>query len=146
MGTGSNPILANGRISEEAIMPVNEATLSPGVFWTLLVGSAVLSGVGDIFVFQWARQTGWWRLAAGIGLWAISLVLLGLIFRYGSARFSLIIVLLMIIHVVLDMGWDLAVLGTRFNKGEWAGTGWPSRRSCCFNSVGGQATPFRRMH
>lgn len=89
--------------------------------YLLLASSAVLSGFGDIHIFHWAKGRGWPWMASGVGLWAVSLVLMGVLFRYGSLSFSVAIVLLVVLHLLIDIAWDVAVLGYRLSGPEWAG-------------------------
>lgn len=89
--------------------------------YALLVGSAVLGCFGDILIFQWAKGQNCWGLAGGIGLWCVSLLLMGYLFRQSTLPFSAAIVLLVVIHLLIDVVWDVAVFGSRLSFWQWLG-------------------------
>jgi drug/metabolite transporter (DMT)-like permease len=91
------------------------------VVYALLLFSAVLSGLGDIFIFRWAKSAPWWWLAAGIGVWVVGLLLMAYMFRWSTFSFSVAIVLLIVIHLLIDIVWDVSVQGTRLSASEWVG-------------------------
>jgi hypothetical protein len=91
------------------------------VVYALLLGSAVLSGVGDIFIFKWAKAGHWGWMAAGLATWAVGLLLMGLFFRWAAVSFSVAVVLLVVVHLLVDVTWDVAVAGTRPTVAEWVG-------------------------
>lgn len=87
----------------------------------LLLASAVLSGAGDILIFQWARGRASWILLAGLAAWAVSLVLMGLLFRCCPLPLSIAVLLLIVVHLLLDAAWDLAAAGIRLTAWQWLG-------------------------
>ncbi|MEJ7593818.1 MAG: hypothetical protein WKF77_19945 [Planctomycetaceae bacterium] len=90
-------------------------------FYCLLLGSAVLSGWGDIMIFHWAKGGSWLQLAGGIGAWVVSLVLMAFVFRYSNLPFAVTIVLLVMIHVFVDVIWDVGVQRNHFSLWQWTG-------------------------
>lgn len=98
-------------------------TLPAGVLYLLMVASALLSGVGDILIFKWAKSPGSWGLAWGVVVWVASLVLMGYLFRYSSLPFSLVVILLIVVHLLIDVAWDAGVHGSRLSGGQWVGVG-----------------------
>jgi drug/metabolite transporter (DMT)-like permease len=89
--------------------------------YAMLLGSAVLSGIGDILIFQWAKGQSVWGLLSGIAIWIVSLVLLAYLFRWSTLPFSLVVVLLVVIHLLIDVVWDVTVLGSRLSVWQWLG-------------------------
>lgn len=89
--------------------------------YALMAGSAILSGFGDILLFHWAKAQSGWAFLAGIVLWIFSLVMMGLFFRYSNLPFGLSVVLLVVIHLFIDIIWDVAVLGSRLSLWQWIG-------------------------
>ena len=91
------------------------------VLYALLFASAVLSGVGDILIFKWAKSPGSWGMVAGLVVWAVSLLLMGYLFQYSALPFSLVVVLLIVVHLLIDVAWDAGVHGSRLSGWQWAG-------------------------
>ena len=61
-----------------------------------------------------------WLLAAYV-LWAISLTLLGFLFRMEHFSFSAIVVLATIIHLVIGLVWGLGFTESKIKNMEMAG-------------------------
>lgn len=97
------------------------ANLPVAAQYALLVVAALLSGFGDIAIFQWAKGQSPWGLAGGLALWVVSLVLAGYLFRYSPLPFSVLVVLMVVIHLLIDVAWDVAVFGSRLTFAQWAG-------------------------
>jgi drug/metabolite transporter (DMT)-like permease len=87
----------------------------------LLIGCATLSAVGDVFIFQWSRNQQWQSLVLGISVWVISLAMMGYLFRISAWSFSVVVVLLVVVHLLIDVGWDFFWLKTRLSLREWLG-------------------------
>ena len=88
------------------------------------IACAVLSAVGDVLIFDWAKHSRWYSFATGGTLWLASLLVMGLLFRFSQTSFSILVVLMVILHVVIDLGWDVGVLGKRMSWIEWTGFGF----------------------
>lgn len=86
-----------------------------------MIVAAVLSAFGDILIYHWAKQDNWRLLAAGVGTWLVSLLLVGLLFRHGSASFSILTVILVVLHLLIDVSWDVGMLGKRIHTTEYLG-------------------------
>jgi len=91
------------------------------ILYSLLTCSAVVSGFGDILIFRWAKNGGGSWLSSGLALWIVGLMLVGMVFRYSTLPFSIAVVLLVVIHVLVDVAWDVAFLGTKLTSLQWAG-------------------------
>lgn len=89
--------------------------------YVLMIGSAILSGFGDILLFHWAKANSGFAFLAGILLWILSLVMMGLLFRYSTLPFGLTVVLMVVIHLFIDIIWDVVVLGSRLTPWQWVG-------------------------
>ncbi len=90
----------------------------------LLIVSAALSGVGDIFILQWAHLKAPAWLGLGALLWLGALVLMGLALRASVLPFSVLIILWIVVHAVIAMAWDVSAIGARFSGAQWAGIGF----------------------
>lgn len=89
--------------------------------YALLIGSAVLSGFGDILIFHWAKGESSWGLLAGIAMWVVSLVLMGYLFRFSVHPFSVVVILLIVVHLLIDVTWDVAAIRSRLSVWQWLG-------------------------
>lgn len=89
--------------------------------WLLLLLSATFGSFGDILLFEWARKRGQWTIFAGLGLWLISLLLFAWLFRYRSLPFSTSVVVFVVIHILIDVTWDVSVFGGRLTGLQFAG-------------------------
>ncbi len=49
-----------------------------GTQFLVVTVTAVLSGFGDILIYHSAKRDNWRLLAGGIGIWLVSLLLMGL--------------------------------------------------------------------
>jgi drug/metabolite transporter (DMT)-like permease len=87
----------------------------------LLVCCAVLSGLGDILIFQWSKSSNGWWLTSGCALWVISLVLMGYLFRISTLPFSVVVTLLVVIHLLVDIAWEVGALRTKSSLWQWIG-------------------------
>ncbi|NUP95330.1 MAG: hypothetical protein HUU28_04120 [Planctomycetaceae bacterium] len=87
----------------------------------LFLGSAALGAAGDIMIFRWAKggPSGW--LPAGVALSALGLMLMGVAFRRSTASFTVCVLLLVAVHVLIDVLWDVGFSGARLSTLEWAG-------------------------
>ncbi|WP_165226602.1 hypothetical protein [Aquisphaera insulae] len=95
--------------------------LSILVWYSLLVGSAVLGAVGDILLFQWAKRPNGWALSAGFLIWISCLVLMAIMFRLSTLSFGPAIVLFVVIHLIIDLLWDAIVLESVLTPAQWVG-------------------------
>lgn len=95
--------------------------LSSWVAYTLLIASGITGGLGDIWIYNWAK-TGklYWLLLAGT-VWLASLFLFGLLLKWDSRTFSAAFMLCTVMHVVLVIVCDILYFGGRLNRLEWAG-------------------------
>lgn len=97
------------------------APTSALALYALLLTSAVLGGVGDILIFKWAKTDRWPWLAGGVLVWVVSLLLMGWFFRFSELSFSVAVVLLIAVHLLIDVAWDVGATGTRLTRWEWLG-------------------------
>lgn len=97
------------------------ANTSAALTWLVLLLSASLGSFGDILLFEWARRRGLWTLFAGLGLWLFSLLLFAWLFRYRSLPFSTTVVVFVVIHILIDVTWDLTVFGGRLTVMQLVG-------------------------
>ena len=93
----------------------------PVLVYALFLAVGVLSAVGDILLYKWARAAGWGWLAGCYAFWAASLLLFGLILRTGPLTFAAAMTLCTAVHLLIDVAYDVAVAGGRMTRLEWAG-------------------------
>lgn len=89
--------------------------------WGLLAAIGVLGGIGDVWVYRWAKsdRTPW--LAASCLAHAASVVLFGLLLKWDGRAFGTAFMLSSVVHVVLVVAADVLYLGGRPTSAEWAG-------------------------
>ncbi|MFM7316790.1 MAG: hypothetical protein ACKO5E_07560 [bacterium] len=96
-------------------------SLSPWVAYSLLVASGLTGGLGDIWIYNWAKSgKPHWLFLAGF-VWLASLFLFGLLLKWDSRTFSAAFMLCTVMHVVLVIICDILYFGGRLNRLEWAG-------------------------
>lgn len=87
----------------------------------LLVGCAALSAVADILIHVSARDSTLRPLVIGSVLGIGSLLLLRVIFLQSTHSFSIVIVLIVVIHLMIDVGFDVFIYRNRLSRNEWLG-------------------------
>jgi len=96
-------------------------SLSPLIAYVLLVASGITGGLGDIWIYNWAKSgKTYWLILAGI-VWVASLYLFGLLLKWDTRTFSAAFMLCTVMHVVLVIFCDLLYFGGRLNRLECAG-------------------------
>jgi hypothetical protein len=65
-----------------------------------LAVTALLGELADGLIDDWARHRGGHWLAFGAGVWLVSVVLMGLLFRHSTLSFCVVVVLLVLLHLL----------------------------------------------
>lgn len=91
------------------------------MFYGMLLLIGVTGAAGDVLLYRWATEhhNGW--LAAALSIWAFSLVLFGLLIRWGGRTLGLTFVLAAVVHTALILSWDIATSSQRLSRMEWVG-------------------------
>lgn len=89
--------------------------------WILLVAIGVLGGVGDVWIYRWARSDRPVWLGVSCLAHGASVVLFGLLLKWDGRAFGSAFLLTSVVHVVLVVAADLLALGGRPNAVEWVG-------------------------
>ena len=90
-----------------------------GYLLLLLIG--ITGGLGDIWIYLWARSDRpVWLLLASV-VWLISLVLFGLFLRFDSRGLGTAFMLSSVLHIGLVIAFDQLFTSARMNRLEWAG-------------------------
>ena len=87
----------------------------------MLVGCASLSAIADILIHYSAKDFGIRPFVLGSLLSIGSLALLLVIFRTSTHSFSIVIVLFVVLHLLVDVGFDLCVHRNWLTRNEWFG-------------------------
>lgn len=103
-------------------MPSDPA--NPWLVYGLLVAIGVTGGLGDIWIFNWARSGKTWWLVVACVVWLASLILFGVLLKWDSRTFSAAFMLSSVFHVVLVVVCDLIYYGGRLSRMECAGMGF----------------------
>lgn len=94
----------------------------PAMLWYLLLLLVGLSGgAGDILLYQWAKSSraGW--LVAALASWLVSVLLFGLLLKYGGRGLSVSFAMAAVLHIAMVLTWDFWFVGSRLNRLELAG-------------------------
>lgn len=97
------------------------SVLSTWLLALLLVGCATLSAIADILIHYAAKDSTWRPFLVGSLLSIGSLILLRIIFQASSHSFSIVIVLVVVLHLMIDVGFDLCVYRNKLSQSEWIG-------------------------
>jgi multidrug transporter EmrE-like cation transporter len=95
--------------------------LNPWIAYAILLAIGITGGLGDVWIFKWAKsgQTVW--LVAACVVWLASLLLFGLLLKLDTRTFSAAFMLSTVFHVVLVIVCDLVFFGGRLTPTEWVG-------------------------
>jgi len=96
----------------------------PWLVYVLLVAIGVTGGLGDIWIFKWAKSNNTLWLVLACLIWLASLILFGLLLKWDSRTFSAAVVLSTVFHVVLVVVCDMVYFGGRLTQMEWVGVGF----------------------
>jgi drug/metabolite transporter (DMT)-like permease len=100
-------------------LPASE--LNTASVYALLVAIGILGGLGDAWVYNWARSHRAWWMVAACAVHVASVVLFGLLLRWDSRAFSSAFMLSSVVHVLVVVAADVALFGGRPNRIEWLG-------------------------
>lgn len=96
---------------------------NPWLTYGLLVAIGLSGGLGDIWIFNWARSSETWWLLVACFAWVVSLIMFGLLLKWDNRTFCAAFMLSTVFHVVLVVGVDLVYFGGRLSQLEWVGMG-----------------------
>ena len=100
---------------------MNENSHASILTYFLLVLIGLSGSVGEILLYKGVKSVNsLWLLAAG-GLWFVSLMLMGLLFKMEHFSFGAVVVLATIIHLTVAVLWGLLFTGNRISPLELAG-------------------------
>jgi drug/metabolite transporter (DMT)-like permease len=97
---------------------------NPWLVYGLLVAIGGTGGLGDIWIFNWAKSGNLWWLVLASLVWLSSLILFGLLLKWDSRTFSAAFMLATVFHALLVVVCDLIYFGGRLTRMEWAGIGF----------------------
>ncbi len=97
--------------------------LNQWLTYGLLLVIGISGGLGDIWIYKWAKsgEFGWFLIASVV--WLLSLILFAFLLKWDNRSFSAAFILSSISHVVLVLVCDLMYFGGRLSRLEWAGIG-----------------------
>lgn len=84
----------------------------------LIIG--MVGGLGDLLIYQWAKQGGAKWIVSGLAFWFVGLTLFGVVLRCGNSL-GFTFVLSAVVHIILVLGWDLLVEKTQISRLEMLG-------------------------
>lgn len=95
--------------------------LSLGWVYTLLAAIGILGGVGDVWVYKWAKTNRTFWVVAACIVHVASVVLFGLLLKWDSRAFCAAFMLTSVVHVVIVIAADVLFFGGELTPTEWAG-------------------------
>ena len=87
----------------------------------MVVAVAMLGGVGDVLVNQWAKTqlVQWWLWS--IPVWVLTATVFGVALREKRYSFGITVVVILLLHSGLVLAWDALVERASLAPTQWAG-------------------------
>ena len=87
----------------------------------LIVVTAVFGAAGDMLVNQWIKTNDLRWLAGSFPFWMATATAFGFVLRQQHFSFGIALIVILLVHSGLVLGWDVLIEGASISPKRWAG-------------------------